>query len=40
VINEFGTDAYVLSVCDGEEVIEIRLSELLPRAFGPANLAP
>jgi cytidine deaminase len=40
VINEFGPDAYVLSVCDGEEVIEIRLSELLPRAFGPANLAP
>jgi cytidine deaminase len=40
VINEFGPDAYVLSVCDGEEVNEIRLSELLPRAFGPANLAP
>jgi cytidine deaminase len=40
VINEFGPEAYVLSVCDGEEVIEIRLSELLPRAFGPANLAP
>jgi cytidine deaminase len=40
VINEFGPEAFVLSVCDGEEVIEIRLSELLPRAFGPANLAP
>ena len=40
VINEFGPEAFVLSVCDGDEVIEIRLSELLPRAFGPANLAP
>ncbi|HEX3449523.1 MAG TPA: cytidine deaminase [Isosphaeraceae bacterium] len=40
VINEFGPEAFVLSVCDGEEVIEIRLSELLPRAFGPANLEP
>jgi cytidine deaminase len=40
VINEFGPEAFVLSVCDGKEVIEIRLSELLPRAFGPANLAP
>jgi cytidine deaminase len=40
VINEFGPDAYVLSVCDGEGVIEIRLSELLPRAFGPKNLEP
>jgi cytidine deaminase len=38
VINEFGPDAYVLSVCDGEGVIEVRLSELLPRAFGPQNL--
>ena len=40
VINEFGPDAYVLSVCDGEGVIEVRLSGLLPRAFGPQNLEP
>jgi cytidine deaminase len=40
VINEFGPDAHVLSVCDGEEIIENRLSELLPRAFGPSNLEP
>jgi cytidine deaminase len=40
VINEFGPEAYVLSVCDGEEVIGNLLSELLPGAFGPANLAP
>ena len=40
VINEFGPDADILSVCDGEAVIEIRLYELLPQAFGPANLEP
>jgi cytidine deaminase len=40
VINEFGPEAHVLSVCDGEAVIENLLSELLPGAFGPANLAP
>jgi cytidine deaminase len=40
VINEFGPEVRVLSVCDGEAVIENLLSELLPGAFGPANLAP
>ena len=39
VINEFGPDAEVISVCDGPAVIEHRLSELLPEAFGPGNLA-
>jgi cytidine deaminase len=39
VINEFGPDASVLAVCDGDGVIEIRLSQLLPSAFGPANLS-
>jgi cytidine deaminase len=38
VINEFGPDAEVISVCDGPAVIERRLDELLPNAFGPANL--
>jgi cytidine deaminase len=38
VINEFGPDAQVLSVCDGHEVIVLRLSQLLPEAFGPSNL--
>lgn len=33
-----GTDPVVWSV-GGAEVIELRLSELLPCAFGPANLA-
>jgi cytidine deaminase len=38
VINEFGPDAHVFSVCDGSEVLESRMAELLPRAFGPSNL--
>jgi cytidine deaminase len=38
VINEFGTEALIVSVCDGPDVLRKRLSELLPDAFGPANL--
>jgi cytidine deaminase len=38
VINEFGPDAEVFSVCDGPTVITNRLDELLPHAFGPRNL--
>ena len=38
VINEFGPDAVVISICDGTGTIETRLGGLLPRAFGPANL--
>lgn len=41
VLNEIaqlgGTDPVVWSV--GEEIIEMRLSHLLPHAFGPSNLA-
>ena len=40
VINEFGPDALVVSVCDGPDRLMQRLSELLPDAFGPANLKP
>jgi cytidine deaminase len=40
VINEFGPDALVISVCDGPEMFRLRTSELLPNAFGPANLHP
>jgi len=40
VINEFGPDAVVTSVCDGPAVIRSRIGELLPGAFGPANLNP
>lgn len=38
VLNEFGPDADVLSVCDGPATIETALASLLPRAFGPHNL--
>ena len=38
VINEFGADAKVISVCDGPGVIESSIEILLPQAFGPANL--
>jgi cytidine deaminase len=38
VINEFGPEALVMCVCDGPEVLGKKLSELLPDAFGPANL--
>jgi cytidine deaminase len=38
VLNEFGPDAEVVSVCDGPGVLRRRLDELLPDAFGPANL--
>ena len=38
VINEFGADARVVSVCDGPERIETTLSKILPQAFGPKNL--
>jgi cytidine deaminase len=39
VINEFGPDALIMSVCDGDDVLKKKLSELLPDAFGPANLS-
>lgn len=38
VINEFGPEAVVLSVCDGRERIETTLPQLLPGAFGPQDL--
>ncbi|MDR3636224.1 MAG: cytidine deaminase [Isosphaeraceae bacterium] len=40
VINEFGPDAEILSVCDGPDVLHRTLADLLPNAFGPKNLAP
>lgn len=40
VINEFGPDALVISVCDADERLELPASQLLPAAFGPRNLAP
>jgi cytidine deaminase len=38
VINEFGPDALIVSVCDGPDMLKKNLSALLPDAFGPANL--
>jgi cytidine deaminase len=39
VINEFGPNALIISVCDGPDVLESPLTHLLPDAFGPRNLA-
>ncbi len=39
VINEFGPDARVLSICKGKGHISSSIHELLPGAFGPADLA-
>ncbi|HEY5552785.1 MAG TPA: cytidine deaminase [Opitutaceae bacterium] len=38
VIREFGPDALVISVCDGNGRIESTLGELLPKSFGPEDL--
>jgi cytidine deaminase len=38
VINEFGPDAEVVSVCAGPAMMRHQLAELLPYAFGPRNL--
>jgi cytidine deaminase len=38
VINEFGPEARVVSICDSSDRIETSLSALLPGAFGPENL--
>jgi cytidine deaminase len=38
VVNEFGSDALIMSLCDGPEVLKKKLSDLLPEAFGPTNL--
>ena len=40
VINEFGPQALVISMCDGPTRIETTLVQLLPGAFGPENLGP
>ena len=39
VINEFGPEALVISVCDTKNRIETNLTALLPGAFGPGDLA-
>jgi cytidine deaminase len=39
VINEFSPGAEVICSCDGPEELHVRLTELLPGAFGPRNLS-
>jgi cytidine deaminase len=39
VINEFGPEARVISICDSKNRIETTLPALLPGAFGPGDLA-
>lgn len=39
VINEFGPDALVISVCDTGARLDSTASNLLPDSFGPRNLA-
>jgi cytidine deaminase len=38
VINEFGADTLIVSICDGDQRIETSLDKLLPMAFGPRDL--
>jgi cytidine deaminase len=38
VINEFGPEAEIISVCDGPDILRKALSQLMPDAFGPHNL--
>jgi cytidine deaminase len=39
VINEFGPEALVISICDTRNRIDTKLTALLPGAFGPGDLA-
>src|SRR6478735_1231410 len=38
VLNEFNPDAEVVCACDGPDVLRSTVRDLLPGAFGPANL--
>jgi cytidine deaminase len=38
VINEFGAEAEIYCVCDGERELRVSTRELLKHAFGPQNL--
>ncbi len=38
VINEFGPESDIISVCDGKKVMRLKLSALLAEPFGPHNL--
>jgi cytidine deaminase len=38
VIYEFGSQARVISICDGKQQVDVSIDALLPGAFGPADL--
>lgn len=38
VINEFGADAEIISLCDSKTVVRTTLAQLLPDSFGPKDL--
>jgi cytidine deaminase len=38
VLHEFGPEAAVVGICDGEERVSTSVAALLPLAFGPADL--
>ena len=38
VINEFGPQSRVISICDSKDRLDLTLGTLLPGAFGPGNL--
>jgi len=40
VIREFSENAEIISICDTDRAIETTISELLPDAFGPVDVAP
>jgi cytidine deaminase len=39
VISEFGLDAFIVSVCEGPDIIKKKISDLLPEPFQPNNLS-
>ena len=38
VIREFGPEARIISICDGEDRLDSTIGELLPKSFGPEDL--
>lgn len=38
VVKEFGRDAQIFSFCDGEEVLEMAIKELLPNSFSGEDI--
>ena len=38
VINEFGPEARIVSLCDSDKRLDTTLDKLLPNSFGPRNL--